>query len=98
MPPEPESEEQTENTPPNGMSRLLQEVNQVLAENGLEQYSDLDTMKAALKGLGHRGYAPSKHNTMRLQLISCKEPNGKKKSLPPNHQVKGEDQAAGGDQ
>ncbi len=74
---EPESEKTADETPPNGLNRLLEEVNQVLAENGLEQYDSPDTMKAMLKDLGHTGYAPSKHTTMRLQLISRKEPNGK---------------------
>ena len=97
--PEPESEKETDETPPNGLSRLLQEVNTVLAENGLEQYADLEAVKAALKELGHRSYLPSNHATMRMQLIGRKEPNGKKKNLPPDHQAEGEDQApAGGDE
>lgn len=75
LPPDPEETTHA----PTGLDRLLQEVNQVLAENSLEQYDGLDTMKTALKAIGYKGYHPDNHNSMRLQLIGRREPNGKKK-------------------
>jgi len=62
----------------NGLDQLLEEVNETLQENGLEEYNDLDAMKAALRDMGHRSYHPDNHATLRLQLISRREPNGKK--------------------
>jgi len=76
--PKPEEASQ-ETSSTTGMNRLLAEVNQVLAEKGLETYNSLDTMKAALKAIGHKSYHPDNHNSMRLQLIGRREPNGKKK-------------------
>ena len=67
-----------EETTTTGLDRLLAEVNHILAEKDLEQYNSLDTMKTMLKSLGHKGYSPTNHATMRLQLISRREPNGKK--------------------
>ncbi len=79
LPPEPPKEASGKTSSTTGMNRLLAEVNQVLAEKGLETYNSLDTMKAALKAIGHKSYHPDNHNSMRLQLIGRREPNGKKK-------------------
>ncbi len=65
-----------EETTTTGLDRLLAEVNHILAEKDLEQYNSLDTMKTMLKSLGHKGYSPTNHATMRLQLISRNKPNG----------------------
>lgn len=72
--PEPATEEEPKT---NGLDSLLEEVNEVLLELNLELYSSLNTMKAALKDLGHTSYKPASHETMRLQLISRNKPNGK---------------------
>lgn len=77
-PSKPEPEKGTKPPALTGLDLLLEEVNQALAENGLEQYNSLETMKAALKAIGHKGYHPDNHNSMRLHLISRREPNGKK--------------------
>ena len=75
-PPEPEPEEDEEKTPTNGLDRLLEEVNQKLAANGLEQYKNKANMIKTLKAIGHRKYAVAAHATMVSQLIAKKEPNG----------------------
>lgn len=72
-PPEPEPEETT----PNGLESLLEEVNEVLFGLDLEEYADLDAMKAMLEELGYTSYKATSHETMRLQLISRNKPNGK---------------------
>ncbi len=79
IPPESKPEEATGKASPiDGMSRLLEEVNQALTEKGLEQYENLATMKVALIALGHTGYNPTRHVVMRQQLIGHREPGGKK--------------------
>ena len=79
LPPEPPKEASGKTSSTTGMDRLLEEVNKTLIEKGLEQYNSLAAMKTALKAIGHKSYHPDSHNSMRLQLIGRREPNGKKK-------------------
>ena len=66
-----------EETTPNGLDKLLEDVNAKLAANTLEPYESKANMVQALKDIGHRKYAEANHETMVSQLIMEKEPNGK---------------------
>ena len=71
--PEPKAEEEK----PNGLDKLLTEVNKQLVENTLEPYTSKENIIAVLKKLGYESYLEANHATMVSRLIALKEPNGK---------------------